>query len=148
MLRNSIRKPGIYATEDHILQYGFHNLIDIFEKLNADLYDWISIEFDQNAITSMIAARTNLRELYLQRSFSRPNPIRSVAGIMNLDAAVKQKWLQIMASKLSISDLSQFRNSDALLPFHFPIFVAKAVMDVYQGSTTLRCFNVSNSCLL
>lgn len=143
MLRNSIRKPAILQTEDHIVQYGFHNLIEIFEKLTPDLYDWITVELDENLIASMTAARTNLRDRNFQNCFSRPVPLRSVAEIQKLDAAAKQKWLQVMAWKLSMSDLSQFRSADALLPFHFPVLVAKAAMDVFQGSTVLQSLHVS-----
>ncbi|RAO70579.1 uncharacterized protein BHQ10_006591 [Talaromyces amestolkiae] len=138
MLRNSIRKPAILSTEDHIIQYGFYNLISIFEKITAELFDWIAIECDETFIASMTSGRTNLRDMSRQHHFSQPIPIGSVAEIQNLDIAGTQQWLQAMAWKLSMSDLSQFRSTDALLPFHFPVLVAKAVMDVFQGSTVLQ----------
>lgn len=144
MLRNSIRKPAILSTEDHIIQYGFYNLISIFEKITAELYDWIAIECDETFIASMVAGRTNLRDISRRHHFSKPIPIGSVAEIQNLDIAGTQQWLQAMAWKLSMSDLSQFRSTDALLPFHFPVLVAKAVMDVFQGSTALQSISVSN----
>ncbi|GAM40727.1 C6 transcription factor [Talaromyces pinophilus] len=138
MLRNSIRKPAILSTEDHIIQYGFYNLISIFEKITAELYDWIAIECDETFVASMTAGRTNMRDISRRHHFSKPIPIGSVAEIQNLDIAGTQQWLQAMAWKLSMSDLSQFRSTDALLPFHFPVLVAKAVMDVFQGSTVLQ----------
>lgn len=144
MLRNSIRKPAILSTEDHIIQYGFYNLISIFEKITAELFDWIAIECDETFIASMTSGRTNLRDMSRQHHFSQPIPIGSVAEIQNLDIAGTQQWLQAMAWKLSMSDLSQFRSTDALLPFHFPVLVAKAVMDIFQGSTVLQSAGVSN----
>ncbi|EED14965.1 C6 transcription factor (AmyR), putative [Talaromyces stipitatus ATCC 10500] len=136
MLRNSIRKPSIIPSEDHMVQYSFHNLINIFEKITAELYDWISIECDENFIASMITGRANVRDMNHQ--FSKPIPIGSVAEIQNLDSVLTQQWLQVMAWKLSMSNLSRFRTTDALLPFHFPVLVAKAVMDVFQGSMVFQ----------
>ena len=145
MLRNSIRKPAILSTEDHIVQYGFYNLVSIFEKLTPELYDWIAIECDDTFIASMTAGRTNLRDMTRRHHFSKPIPVASVAEIQSLDIAGTQQWLQFLAWKLSMSDLSQFRSADALLPFHFPVLVAKVVMDVFQGSTAIQSINVSNS---
>lgn len=144
MLRNSIRKPAILSTEDHIVQYGFYNLISIFEKITAELYDWIAIECDETFIANMTTAPANLRDMSRRHQFSRPIPIGSVAEILNLDITGTQQWLQVMAWKLSMSNLSQFRSTNALLPFHFPVLVAKAVMDVFQGSTVLQSMSVSN----
>lgn len=131
-----------------MIQYGFHNLINIFEKLTADLYDWIAIECDENLVASMRrpSGHTNLRDIQQRNyQFSAPVPIDSVMQIQSLDVALTQQWLQVMIWKLSMSDLSQPRGADALLPFHLPVLVGKAVMDVFQGSTVLQSVDVSLS---
>lgn len=146
MLRNSIQKPGIIPTEDPMVQYGFHNLINIFEKITADLYDWIAIECDENILVSMRrpSGHTNIRDIQQWHHHSNtPIPIESVMEIQNLDVATTQQWLQVMIEKLSMSDLSQHRSTDALLPFHLPVLVGKAVMDVFQGSTVFQSVDVN-----
>ncbi|OKL59127.1 hypothetical protein UA08_05953 [Talaromyces atroroseus] len=136
MLRNSIRKPQILPIDDPIMQYAFHNLIDIFQRLTAELYDWIVIECDENFVSSAMPQRNTtlkLRDIHQRSllhhqnvSIRRPAiPIESVMEIQTLDAAATQQWLRVMLWKLSMSDLSQPTSTDALLPFHLPVLVGQ-----------------------
>jgi hypothetical protein len=145
MLRNSIRKPQILPTEDPTMQYAFHNLIDIFQKLTAELYDWIAIECDESfgaaAMTQPNTLKLRDTQQHNHQQFCRRKsviPIESVMGIQTLDVASTQQWLRVMLWNLSMSDLSQPTSIDALLPFHLPVLVGKTVMDVLQGSTALH----------
>lgn len=76
--------------------------------------------------------------------FGNPVPIKSVADIYYLNTALTQEWLQVMARKLSMDESSLFRSRGVLLPLHFLVMVAKAVMDVFQGSAVLRSLHVSD----
>lgn len=124
MLRSSIHKPKVLYSDDPILAYGFLNLINIFEKLSADLYDWVSTgcndEFSAAPPTGSI-----------QSDLCKPISLTGVLEIQQVDILVTQQWLQAMMWKLSMGRVSQQAAKDgAMLPFHLPVVVGKAVMDV------------------
>lgn len=124
MLRSSIHKPAVLYSDDPILTYGFLNLINIFEKLKPDLYDWVSVgcndEFSKAPPTGSI-----------QSELCRPISLAGVIEIQKVDILVTQQWLQAMMWKLSMSCPSKQANrGDAVLPFHLPVLVGKTVLDV------------------
>lgn len=123
MLRSSIHKPQLLCSEDPILAFGFVNLINIFEKLTADLYDWIAA-----------GGRDGLLDrppTTIQSSLWKPISLDGVLEIQQVDILITQQWLQAMMWKLSISHATQPGSHDeAVLPFHLPVLVGKAVMSV------------------
>ncbi|KAL1980270.1 hypothetical protein VTN96DRAFT_4414 [Rasamsonia emersonii] len=123
MLRSSIHKPKVLYSEDPILEYGFLNLINIFEKLTPDLYDWVSVGCDDSI--SKVPATGSIRN-----QVSKPISLEGVLEIQQVDILVTQQWLQAMMWKLSMSGSPHPTNTDTLLPFHLPVLVGKAVMDV------------------
>lgn len=119
-------------------------MINIFESITEELYDWAAVEFDGKLIDTIEKARCGPSDTIADYQFGNPVPIRSVAGIYYLDTALTQKWLQAMARKLSMDEPSLSRSTGVLLPLHFLVTVAKAVMDVFQGSALLRSLHVSD----
>ncbi|KAJ5266593.1 hypothetical protein N7478_009401 [Penicillium angulare] len=132
MLRSSIHKPQVLCAEDPILAYGFINLINIFENLTPDLYDWFSAGGGEGILerppTSGILS-----------SLCKPISLEGVLEIQQVDILITQQWLQAMMWKLSMNHGTQpGLKDDAVLPFHLPVLVGKAVMGVIgtasQGS--------------
>ncbi|OJJ40715.1 hypothetical protein ASPWEDRAFT_229861 [Aspergillus wentii DTO 134E9] len=129
MLRSSIHKPQVLCSEDPILAYGFINLINIFEKLTVNLYDWISAGggdgFFETPSTSSI-----------QSSLCKPVSLDGVLEIQQVDILVTQQWLQAMMWKLSMSHATQpGSRDDTVLPFHLPVLVGKSVMSVIGAAS-------------
>ncbi|RHZ65209.1 putative C6 transcription factor (AmyR) [Aspergillus thermomutatus] len=129
MLRNSIHKPQVLCSDDPILTYGFINLINIFEKLTPNLYDWVSVGggdgfFEMPPISS------------IQSSLCKPMSLDGVVEIQRVDILVTQQWLQAMMWKLSMAHATQpGSRDDAVLPFHLPLLVGKAVMNVIEAAS-------------
>ncbi|KAJ5832985.1 hypothetical protein N7474_001296 [Penicillium riverlandense] len=124
MLRSSIHKPQVLCSEDPILAYGFINLINIFEKLTANLYDWLSAGGGDGLLESPPTSA-------IQSSLSKPVVLDGVLEIQQVDILVTQQWLQAMMWKLSMSRATQpGSRDDTVLPFHLPVLVGKAVMSV------------------
>ncbi|KAL1969257.1 hypothetical protein VTN77DRAFT_9449 [Rasamsonia byssochlamydoides] len=123
MLRSSIHKPKVLYSEDPILEYGFLNLINIFEKLTPDLYDWVSVGCDDSI--SGVPPTGSIRN-----QVCKPISLEGVLEIQQVDILVTQQWLQAMMWKLSMSGSPHPTSTDTLLPFHLPVLVGKAVMDV------------------
>jgi hypothetical protein len=123
MLRNSINKPKVLYSDDPTLEYGFLNLINVFEKLTPDLYDWVAIGGDEAFTTGSVANN-------IQQDLAKPVPIEGMMQIQQVDVLVTQQWLQAMMWKLSMSNSPHPTDTDTLLPFHLPVLVGKALMDV------------------
>ncbi|KAJ5784675.1 uncharacterized protein N7503_009887 [Penicillium pulvis] len=124
MLRSSIHKPQVLCSEDPILAYGFINLINIFEKLTANLYDWVSAGGGDGLVEQ---APTSV----IQSSLCKPITLDGVLEIQQVDILITQQWLQAMMWKLSMSHATQPGSKDeSVLPFHLPVLVGKAVMSV------------------
>lgn len=124
MLRSSIRKPQVLGSKDPILAYGFINLINIFEKLTANLYDWVSAGGGDGLLerppTSVILS-----------SLCKPISLDGVLEIQQIDILVTQQWLQAAMWKLSMFHATQpGSHDDFMLPFHLPVLAGKAVMSV------------------
>lgn len=124
MLRSSIHKPQVLCSEDPILAYGFINLINIFEKLTANLYDWVSAGGGDGLLERPPTSA-------IQSSLCKPISLDGVLEIQQVDILITQQWLQAMMWKLSMSHTAQpASRDDAVLPFHLPVLVGKAVMGV------------------
>ncbi|KAF7131443.1 hypothetical protein CNMCM5793_004668 [Aspergillus hiratsukae] len=129
MLRNSIHKPQVLCSDDPILTYGFINLINIFEKLTPNLYDWVSAGggdgfFETPPISSILS------------SLSKPMSLDGVVEMQRIDILVTQQWLQVMMWKLSMAHASQpGSRDDAVLPFHLPLLVGNAVMNIIGAAS-------------
>lgn len=124
MLRNSIHKPQVLSSEDPILAYGFVNLINTFEKLTANLYDWVSSGGGDGLLERPPTSA-------IQSSLCKPISLDGVLEIQQVDILITQQWLQAMMWKLSMSHATQpGSRDDAVLPFHLPVLVGKAVMSV------------------
>ncbi|PYH96812.1 transcription regulator of maltose utilization [Aspergillus ellipticus CBS 707.79] len=122
MLRNSIRKPQVLCSEDPILAYGFINLIGVFEKLTVNLYDWVSAGgIDGSSEIPPTSA--------IQSSLCNAISLEGVSEIQKVDILITQQWLQTVMWKLSMTRATQPGSRDeAVLPFHLPVLVGKAVM--------------------
>ncbi|CAL5872424.1 uncharacterized protein PFLUO_LOCUS6688 [Penicillium psychrofluorescens] len=124
MLRSSIHKPQVLCSEDPILAYGFINLINIFEKLTASLYDWLSAGGGDGLLERPPTSA-------IQSNLCKPVVLDGVLEIQQVDILVTQQWLQAMMWKLSMSRATQPGSRDeAVIPFHLPVLVGKAVMSV------------------
>ncbi|OJD28438.1 hypothetical protein ACJ73_00153 [Blastomyces percursus] len=124
ILRNSIRKPEIFRGNDPILAYGFLNLINLFEKLPPDLYDWITFgqgdELSGHALVNVI-----LRDL------SSPISLEGVLETQQVDILVTQQWLRSTMWRLP-TQLSAGKSPaiQDIIPPHVPIKAGKSAMEV------------------
>ncbi|KAJ9261265.1 transcriptional regulator family: Fungal Specific TF [Paecilomyces variotii] len=144
MLRNSIEKPKVLYADDPILTYGFLNLINIFETLTVNLYDWVSTGCDSR-YSELPPTRT------IQSNLSNQITLDGVLEIQQVDILITQQWLQAKMWALSFLAHHRHRHSSSssssqqsiipistttrgpVLPFHLPILVGKAVMDVISS---------------
>lgn len=127
MLRNSIHKPQVLCADDPILAYGFINLINIFEKLTVNLYDWVSAGGGDGEMPPTSS---------IQSSLSKAISLEGVSEIQKVDILITQQWLQAMMWKLSMTRASQpGSREDTVLPFHLPVLVGKAVMGVIGAAS-------------
>ena len=124
MLRSSIRKPEVFDSDDPILSYGFLNLINLFEKLTVDLYDWISTG-SEDGLSGITLTGS------IQTSLCSPISLDGVLETQQVDILVTQQWLQAVMWRLAMSrSLQKSSGNDGLLPFHFPVTVGKSVLGV------------------
>ncbi|KAJ6049897.1 uncharacterized protein N7446_006776 [Penicillium canescens] len=129
MLRSSIHKPQVLGSEDPILAYGFINLINIFEKLTPDLYDWLSAGGGDGILERPPTSA-------IQSGLCKNISLDGVLEIQQVDILITQQWLQAMMWKLSMSHATQPGScDDAVLPFHLPVMVGKAVMGVIGAAS-------------
>ncbi|KAJ5661778.1 uncharacterized protein N7477_009394 [Penicillium maclennaniae] len=129
VLRSTIHKPQVLCSEDPILAYGFINLINIFEKLTPNLYDWVSAGGGDGLLEKPPTSG-------IQSSLSKPISLDGVLEIQQVDILITQQWLQAMMWKLSISHATQpGARDDGVLPFHLPVLVGKAVMSVIGSAS-------------
>ncbi|KAJ5317170.1 hypothetical protein PENANT_c029G11836 [Penicillium antarcticum] len=129
MLRSSIHKPQVLGSEDPILAYGFINLINIFEKLTPDLYDWLSAGGGDSTLERPPTST-------IQSGLCKNISLDGVLEIQQVDILITQQWLQAMMWKLSMSHATQPGSHDnAVLPFHLPVMVGKAVMSVIGAAS-------------
>lgn len=129
MLRSSIHKPQVLGSEDPILAYGFINLINIFENLTANLYDWMSAGGGDGILERPPTSA-------IQSSLCKAISLDGVLEIQQVDILITQQWLQSMMWKLSMSHVTQAGpRDDAVLPFHLPVVVGKSVMSVIGAAS-------------
>ena len=139
MLRSSIHKPQVLCSDDPILAYGFLNLINLFEKLTVNLYDWISAGgCDEHDSFQVPPAASSIQSSLCN------SPIASLQGVLEIqqvDILITQQWLQAMMWKLSkgrahaTQSGSSGNGGDDNLPLHLPIVVGKAVMGVIGAAS-------------
>ncbi|KAJ5720031.1 hypothetical protein N7493_006909 [Penicillium malachiteum] len=124
MLRSSIHKPQVLCSEDPILAYGFINLINLFENLEPSIYDWLSAGGGDGLLERPPTSA-------IQSSLCKPISLEGVLEIQQVDILITQQWLQSMMWKLSMNHPTQpGAKDDAVMPFHLPVLVGKAVMGV------------------
>ncbi|CAG8110559.1 unnamed protein product [Penicillium salamii] len=124
MLRSSIHKPQVLCSGDPILAYGFISLINIFEKLTPNLYDWVSAGGGDSILERPPTSA-------IQSSLCKAISLDGVLEIQQVDILITQQWLQAMMWKLSMNHATQpGSRDDSVLPFHLPVMVGKAVMGV------------------
>ncbi|KAE8411040.1 fungal-specific transcription factor domain-containing protein [Aspergillus pseudocaelatus] len=130
MLRNSIHKPQVLCSDDPILAYGFINLINVFEKLSPNLYDWVSAGGSSSADGDPPPTSS------IQSSLAKQISLEGVSEIQKVDILITQQWLQTMMWKLSMTHATQpVSRDDAVLPFHLPVLVGRAVMSVIAAAS-------------
>ncbi|KAF7585329.1 hypothetical protein BBP40_011229, partial [Aspergillus hancockii] len=130
MLRNSIHKPQVLCSNDPILAYGFINLINVFEKLSVNLYDWVSAGGGSTGDNDTLPTSS------IQSSLAKQVSLEGVSEIQKVDILITQQWLQAMMWKLSMTHATQpGSRDDAVLPFHLPVLVGKAVMGVIGAAS-------------
>ncbi|PIG85910.1 C6 transcription factor (AmyR), partial [Aspergillus arachidicola] len=131
MLRNSIHKPQVLCSDDPILAYGFINLINVFEKLSPNLYDWVSAGGSGSGADGDPPPTSSI-----QSSLAKQISLEGVSEIQKVDILITQQWLQTMMWKLSMTHVTQpGSRDDAVLPFHLPVLVGKAVMGVIAAAS-------------
>jgi hypothetical protein len=129
MLRSSIHKPQVLCSEDPILAYGFINLINVFENLTPNLYDWISAGGGDGILERPPTSA-------IQSNLCKAISLEGVLEIQQVDILITQQWLQTMMWKLSMSHATQpATRDDAVLPFHLPVIVGKSVMSVIGAAS-------------
>lgn len=129
MLRSSIHKPQVLCSEDPILAYGFINLINIFENLTPNLYDWISAGAGDSILEKPPTSA-------IQSNLCKAISLEGVLEIQQVDILITQQWLQTMMWKLSMSHATQpGSHDDPVLPFHLPVVVGKSVMSVIGAAS-------------
>ncbi|KAL2835121.1 fungal-specific transcription factor domain-containing protein [Aspergillus cavernicola] len=129
MLRNSIHKPQVLCSDDPILAYGFINLIEVFENLSVNLYDWVSAG-GRDGSSEMPPTSA------IQASLSKPISLEGVSEIQKVDILITQQWLQTMMWKLSMTRASQpGSRTETALPFHLPVLVGKSVMSIVADAS-------------
>lgn len=134
MLRNSIHKPQVLCSDDPILAYGFINLINVFEKLSPHLYDCISAGGGSSSSSSADGDPPPTSSI--QSSLAKQISLEGVSEIQKVDILITQQWLQTMMWKLSMTHATQpVSRDDAVLPFHLPVLVGKAVMGVIAAAS-------------
>lgn len=127
MLRSSIRKPEVFDSDDPILSYGFLNLINLFEKLTVDLYDWISTG-SEDGLSGVTLTGS------IQGNLCSPISLDGVLETQQVDILITQQWLQAVMWRLAVSrSLQKSSGNDALLPFHFPVTVGKSALGVLSS---------------
>ncbi|GAD95641.1 amylase cluster transcriptional regulator AmyR [Paecilomyces variotii No. 5] len=131
-LRNSIEKPKVLYADDPILAYGFLNLIHVFETLTVNLYDWVSTGCDSR-YSEVPPTRI------IQSNLSNPITLDGVLEIQQVDILITQQWLQAKMWTLSLlghghssspQQSMPLPTGGPVLPFHLPVLVGKAVMNV------------------
>jgi hypothetical protein len=123
MLRSSIHKPKVLQSEDPITEYCFLNLINLFEKLTVDLYDWVSTGCDN---TFFKAAPTSP----MQGNLSVPVTLVGVSEIQQVDILITQHWLQAIVWKLSMNQNRQPGSIEHRMPLHLPFVIGRKILDV------------------
>ncbi|ODH35400.1 hypothetical protein ACO22_02923 [Paracoccidioides brasiliensis] len=126
MLRNSIRKPEVFNEDDPILAYGFLNLINLFEKLSPDLYDWI-VSGQVDEASGQALANLIFRDL------SSPMSLEGVLETQQIDILVTQQWLRAAMWKLPEREMFQKSfGSQGTLPSDLSIAARRSMMEVLE----------------
>jgi hypothetical protein len=107
-----------------MLAYGFLNLINLYEKLTVELYDWIS-SGHEDASSGMALTSS------IQSSLCNPLSLDGVSETQQVDILITQQWLQATMWRLNVNHcLPKLTGSQGMLPFHLPILVGRSVMEV------------------
>ncbi|OJD17786.1 hypothetical protein AJ78_02139 [Emergomyces pasteurianus Ep9510] len=129
ILRNSIQKPEAFNREDPFLAYGFLNLINLFEKLTPEFYDWITLG-ERDEISGQTLSNLILCDL------SSPIPLEGVLETQHVDVLVTQLWLRAALCRLPIQgSLEKPPTPQNVLPPHVPVKVEKSATEVV-GATS------------
>lgn len=146
MLRNPIRKPAVFASENPALTFGFVMLSSLFENLPPEFYDHIIHDIhDPNSMCLIY-------QMY--QSLALPIPLlHEVSETQQTDITITQNWLQAILWKTSMTvgaeallyssfpPLSSsrlrhdptFNYHSGLLPLHTPVLAGKAIMGFLSG---------------
>lgn len=123
ILRLNIRKPEFHNSDDPVLTYGFLNLINLFEKLPIELYDWICSDKERGK-PSGSTMTTNI-----QNAICAPLLLDGVLETQQVDIRVTQQWLQAVMWKLGLSaSVEKLIQTQSILPLNVPLTVGKSVM--------------------
>ena len=125
MLRSSIHKPQVLCSNDPILSYGFISLINVFEKLPVNLYDWVSAGGPDSCLETPSTSS-------ILSSLCKPISVDGVLEIQQVDILITQQWLQAMIWKLATQPGAQ---SSTTLPLHLPVLAGKSVMNVIGAAS-------------
>lgn len=127
MSRNSIRKPEVIDADDPILAYGFLNVINIFEKLPVELYDFISSGCEDEPSGFALAS-------FIQNSLSAPLSLEGVLETQQVDILITQQWLQGVMWKLGlIRSPHKLLGNRGSIAFDAPLSAAHSIMEVLSS---------------
>ncbi|KAK2762863.1 hypothetical protein FQN54_001038 [Arachnomyces sp. PD_36] len=127
MSRNSIRKPEPLDADDPNLAYGFLNVINIFEKLPVELYDFICSGCEDEASGFALAS-------FVQSSLNFSLSLEGVAETQLVDILVTQQWLQGVMWKFGLSrSPHKLLGNRGSIPFNAPLSAAHSIMEVLSS---------------
>jgi len=146
MLRQPVRKPAVFASENPALTFGFVMLSSLFENLPPEFYDNIIHGIHEPNSTCLI--------YQIYQSLASPIPLlNEVSETQQIDITITQNWLQAILWKISMSvgaeallyssfpplsssnlcDDPTFNCHSELLPLHAPVSAGKAIMGFLSG---------------
>lgn len=127
MTRSSIRKPEVLDADDPNLIYGFLNLINLYERLPAELYDFVSSGCDDESTGVALAS-------FVHSSLGFPLSLEDIVEIQQVDILVTQQWLQGMMWKLGLSSLShKFLENPGSIPWDAPLSAAYSILEILSS---------------
>lgn len=127
MTRSSIRKPEVLGSDDPNSAYGLLNLINLYEKLPVELYDFMSSECDDGASGFALAS-------FIHGSLSFPLNLEDAMETQRVDIIVTQQWLQGVMWKLGLSRSPyKLLGNQGSIPPDTPLSAAYSIMEVFAS---------------
>lgn len=127
MSRSSIRKPEVQVSDDPSIAYGFLNLINLYEKLPVELYDFMSSECDDGPSGFTLAS-------FIHGNLNIPSTLGDTMEIQRVDIVVTQQWLLGVMWKLGLTQSAYklFGNRGSIPP-DTPLSAAHSILGIFAS---------------